>query len=137
MTLPPFLRPSYWFALSPPPLMPWVEWTLLGLFTVCFFAGVILRLISMRQGMEKMTRRTYERGSNMLMILGLFGFLLFVLSFERIYMIGMRAGYLLWVALLGWFAYRMYTIVRVDMPAMEKRKADREAINKWLPTSKK
>jgi hypothetical protein len=137
MTLPPLLNPAYWFALAPAPLMPWVEWTLLGLFAACFFAGIILRFISMRKEMEKMVRRAVVRGSGMLITLGVFGLILFILSYERIYVLGMRAGYLLWAALLGWYAWQMYKLVKIEMPMAEQRKSEREAINKWLPTSKK
>jgi hypothetical protein len=135
MTLPPLLRPSYWFGLTPLPLTPWVEYTLLAVFAIFFFAGILVRFLSLKKE-EKMMRRAYQTISSRLMTLGAFGLVLFVFSFERIYVLGMRAGYLLWAALLAWYAWKTYQLIRVDLPAMERRKSEREAINKWLPKAK-
>lgn len=137
MTLPPLLRPSYWFGLTPAPLTPWVEYTLLACFALFFFAGVIVGLVAMRQDFEKMMRRALQRTSSALMILGAFGLLLFVFSYERIYGLGMRAGYILWVALLAWYAWQTYRLFKIELPEDAQRRAQRNAMNKWIPTSKK
>lgn len=136
MILPPLLRLSYWFDLNPAPMALFVERGLLVVFTAFFLVGVLARLVAMRKDLEKLTRKSLQRVASMLMILGVFGLLLYVLTYERVYALSMRFGYLLWLALFAWFAYRFYRHLLIEMPALEKRRLEREQINKWLPRSK-
>lgn len=136
MTLPPPLTLSYWFDPSPAPFLPMVERGILVVFVAFFFAGILARLIIMRQGWDKMTKKAIRRAASALMVLGFVGLLLYVLSYERVYVLGMRFGYLLWIVLFAWYAYRLIRMVRIDMPLMEQRRAERDNINKWLPKSK-
>lgn len=137
MTLPPLLNPLYWFDLTPPPIAPIFQYILLGLFAACFIGAIVLRLVSMRAGMEKMLRRTLASASNRLIILFVSGAFLFMLSYEGIYALSMRFGFILWAALLAWYAWLTYKAVKVEIPAMHQRRTEREAFNKWLPKSNK
>lgn len=136
MTLPPLLRLSYWFGLTPAPFLPWVEYSLLGFFAIFFFAGIALRFFALNKAKDKLYRRAYHDVSSALLTLGVFGLVLFVFSYERIYALGMRAGYLLWVALFAWYAWRLYRKIRVEIPEMQERRDQRDALNKWLPKAK-
>ncbi len=137
MTLPPLLRPSFWFSPMPPPFMPWVDRALPIIFALLFVAGIIVYLIAFKQNWDKMMRRALRKAADRLAILGCVGLLLYALSYERIYVLSARVGYLLWLALLAWYAWTMYKLVTIEMPAMEQRQAEREQKNKWLPKSKK
>ena len=137
MTLPPLLQLSYWFDLTPPPFLTWVERGLLAIFVILLCAGIFVRLVTMRQGWEKMTKSALQQASSMLTLLGALGLLLYTFSYERVYLLSMRFGYLLWLALLVWYAWRLYRLVMVEMPAMEQRRTERDAINKWLPKGTK
>lgn len=137
MTLPPLVSPSYWFSLTPPPIAPVFQYILLGIFTACFIGAIVVRLISMRAGLEKMTRRVLATTSNRLAVLFVFGAILFMLTYEGIYVLSMRAGYLLWVLLLAWYAWQTYKTVKIELPAMQQRRSERDAFNKWLPKTNK
>lgn len=116
--------------------MPVIERVLLVLFIALFFAGILVRLLTLRQGWEKLVKRAVQRASSMLMVMGLLGLMLYFFYYERIYLLSMRFGYLLWLALFGYYVYRLVKYVRVEIPAIEKRRAEREEISKWLPKSK-
>ena len=137
MTLPPVLTFSYWFDLTPPPIAPLFQYILLGIFALCFVGATVLRLISMRAGLEKMTRRVLASASNRLIVLFVFGAFLFMLTYEGIYVLSMRFGYILWALLLAWYAWQTYKTVKVEMPAMQQRREERAALNKWLPKTNK
>lgn len=136
MELPPLLRPSYWLDTTPPPLMPWAERALLVVFVAMLFVGILGRIFAMKQGWEKMTKKMLIRTTNRLTILGLFGLLLYVITFERVTILSARVGYLLWLALLAWYVWQTVKYFRVDLPAMQQRQTERDALNKWLPKSK-
>lgn len=136
MDIPPLLRPSYWFNPNPPPLMPLAERFLPILFSVLLFAGIMIRLVTLRQGLEKMVKRALVRAGNSLIVYGLFGLLIYLLTYERVTVLSARVGYLIWLALFAWSAWKIIKYVRVDIPAVEKRRVEREKLEKWMPKSK-
>lgn len=117
--------------------MPWVERALPIVFGVLFVAGIVAYLVAYKRDWSKMMRRALRKVADRLIILGCFGLLLYGLTYERIYVLSARIGYVLWFALLVWYAWTMYRLVTVEMPAMEQRQAEREQKNKWLPKAKK
>lgn len=137
MTLPPLIRPSYWFDLTPPPIAPVFQYIVVAVFGLCMIAAIVLRLVSMRAGMEKMMRRALNSASNRLIVLSIFGAFLYALSYEGIYALSMRFGFVLWFALLVWYAWQTYKTIKVEIPAMHQRRTERDAYNKWLPKSNK
>ena len=137
MTIPPFFHPSYWFDLTPPPLLPVFDHILLGLFVACFLLGIVGRLTLLRRGWEKMMKKAVQRASNALIVLGCFGLLLYAMSYERIYVLSMRAGYVLWIVLLAWYIWSIVRFVRVEIPETKRRHSEREEIEKWLPKSQR
>lgn len=116
--------------------MPVVERGLLVVFTAFVAGGILARLFTLRQGWDKLTKRAVQRASNILVGMGLLGLMLYFFTYERIYVLSLRFGYLLWLVLFIWNAYRLYRYVRVEIPTMERRRAERDQINKWLPKSK-
>lgn len=96
----------------------------------------MVRLVTLRQGLEKMTKRALIRAGNSLIVYGLFGLLLYFLTFERVAVLSARIGYLIWVALFAWSVWKIVKYVRVDIPAVEKRREERAKFDKWLPKRK-
>lgn len=137
MNIPPLLRLAYWFDLNPAPFMPWVERFLPIAFILLLFVGILLRMVAWRRDFEKLTRRALRKAASMLMVLGVVGLLLFVFAYERVYVLSMRFGYLIWFGLLAWYVWRLMKYVRVEIPAIERRQAEREKLNKWLPKASK
>ncbi len=135
MTLPPLLRLSYWFGLTPAPFSPIADRAVLVFFSLLFVAGVVAGLARLRHGWEKMTRRMLLIVSTRLIILGAFGLLLYAMTYERIYVLGMRFGYVIWLALAAWYVWKTERLIRVEIPAKDQQRAERERLEKWLPKS--
>jgi hypothetical protein len=137
MNIPPPLLPSFWFNPTPPPFVPMFDYSLLGLFGLMLVAGIALRIVAMKQGWEKMTRRLFVRTAGMLMTLGAFGLMLYALSLERVPVLSARLGFLIWAGLFIWYAWKTYHFIRVEIPATKKRREEREQAEKWLPKTGK
>ncbi len=115
--------------------MPVVERSLLVLFCVFLLAGIIVRLLVWRAGWDKLMKKALRRAASALTVLGVVGLLLYVFSYERIYVLSMRFGYAIWFALFAWYVWRLLLLVRVEIPAVERSHREREEKNKWLPKS--
>ncbi|MCI0479117.1 hypothetical protein L0Y59_01085 [Candidatus Uhrbacteria bacterium] len=133
MTFPPLLQPSYWFTTVPPPLSPVADRVAFVLFAVFLVAGIVMRVVATRRGWEKMVRRLLIRSGGRLMTLGAFGLLLYALNYERVPVLSARFWFLLWAALLAWYAWKTYRYVRVEIPDVKRRREERERTEKWLP----
>lgn len=133
MTIPSPLLPSFWFNPTPPPFLPLIDHILLALFGVMLVAGIAARVLAMKKGWEKMTRRLLDRTGGRLMTLGVFGFLLYALNFERVPVLSARLGFLVWAGLVVWYAWQTQHFIRVEVPAAQKRREEREQTEKWLP----
>jgi len=73
----------------------------------------------------------------MLISMGLFGLVLYFLSFEGIPFLGARFWYPVWlVSVLGWGAWIFY-YARVTIPERRKQSGARKHIDKYLPRRKK
>ncbi|MBI4138552.1 hypothetical protein HY479_00170 [Candidatus Uhrbacteria bacterium] len=136
MEIPPLLRPSYWFNPTPPPFVPTVERGLLVVFGAFVFIGILGRIVTLRPGWEKFSKRLVIRSADTLAVFGAFGLLLLGLAYERIPVLGARGWYLVWAA---WFAWEIWKISRyalVEIPELERKRTEREAQEKWLPKPK-
>ncbi|MBU1032885.1 MAG: hypothetical protein ABII13_01520 [Patescibacteria group bacterium] len=136
MTLPPLLRPSYWFDPTPIAFSPVVQNVFLIVFGTFLFVGIFVRLVALKRGWEKMTKRFLVRISGSLMVLGVFGLVLYILDLQRVSVLSARVFYILWLAALAWYIYRIVKFAWVDIPAVQKKKEERERIEKWLPKKK-
>ena len=117
--------------------MPWVDRALLVVFSLLLVGGIVVYLVSLRQDWEKMMRKMLRRAAEALVVCGGFGLLLYGLTYERIPYLGARVGYIVWLAVFAWYAWKLWKFVKVEIPALEQRQAEREQFNKWLPKSKK
>ncbi|MFH1078363.1 MAG: hypothetical protein V1745_03765 [Patescibacteria group bacterium] len=133
MTLPNPLRLSYWFNSTPPPFMAVVDRSLFITFSLLLVAGIFVRIVALRHGWEKMTRRLLVQTGGRLISLGLFGLVLYALSYERVPVLSARLGFLIWISLAGWYVWKTYTFVRIEIPGVQKRREEREQMDKWIP----
>lgn len=136
MNLPPPLTLGYWFAVQPAPLMPAVHYGLLAGFAAMVLAGIGLFVALRRLGWDKLKRRVYGRVASAGVTMGLVGLLLRGLDYERVYLLGMRAFYLVWLAcavVWGWSIWRYAT---KTVPAIRAKQAEREQQERWLPKKK-
>jgi hypothetical protein len=64
------------------------------------------------------------------------GLLLMAIEYQRISFLRMRILFLAWVVVFVFWARRLYRFIMIEIPAVEKKKEERERIEKWLPKRK-
>lgn len=136
MNLPPTLTLGYWFAPLPAPLMPIAHWALLVIFALMSVAGIALLVVLRRAGWDKYERRTFSRIASALITLGLVGLLLRGLDYEKVYLLSMRALYLVWAGCAFAWAWSIRNYATKTIPAIRAKQAEREQFEKWLPKKK-
>lgn len=134
--MPNLLTAHYWFNPLPVPFQPGVERALAVLFGAFLFLSVFLWLVTMRHGLDKDVKKGLRRVAEAAFWLGLFGWVLFGLTYQRIYGLGMRFGYVLWLALFAWELWRLGRYFLVDVPARRTRAKEMEEKDKWMPKTK-
>ena len=133
----PFYEPSYWLSVEPPVVGGTIGYIIFGVFLLCVMAGVIVRVRRMKELKDKYEKRLLSQVSIMLIVMGLFGLVLYFLSFEGIPFLGARFWYPVWIlAVAGWIAWILY-YARVTIPAHRKRAGARAHIDKYMPRKKK
>jgi hypothetical protein len=130
------LNPWFWFNPNPPPLMPAIQMFFLVLFVAMTVMGVAAYVVRFRPGLEKPTRRALERAGNGLLACGLSGLALVGVTYERVGYLSMRLWFLVLFIGLGFWAYRLYTFVWVEIPRMKAARQQQDEYNKWLPKRK-
>lgn len=117
-------------------MLPVVEQVLLVVFAVFVIASIVLKLFTLRKGIEKMYRRAMVRIAHAMFWLGLFGLFLSAVNYESTPVLSARFWYLIWAALFGVAAYRISKYILKDIPAVQAKEMEREQTNKWLPKAK-
>ncbi|MEN9558160.1 MAG: hypothetical protein RL141_529 [Candidatus Parcubacteria bacterium] len=133
----PLLTFSYWFSLQPAPFQPGIERALLVLFGIFFAAGIIVWVMQLRGGYDKLMKKAIGRLATHLGWTGFVGLCLWAMEYERVPLLRMRVLYILWGV---WVLVGLWFIVRYvwkEIPVLEAQKRERTAQSKWLPTSKK
>jgi amino acid transporter len=127
---------KFWFTLYPPALTSLVSKILLVVFVAVFLVGIIAKIYSIKTKLEKWNRRVIDKMAGLLLTMGAFGLLLFVFAYEQIPILSMRAGYILWLIILGIWIYFLYKFIAVEIPKQRQLKQEREHEDKWLPKPK-
>lgn len=128
---------DYWFMMQPLMFVGWASVVLLVLFTAMTVLGIAGIVYGMKANLDKFLRRAVERSGSLLVTMGLVGLMLYFFAYERVPMLSMRIWYIMWLAILGFWAWGIWRYVRVEIPAKREMKAERDRLNKWLPKAKK
>ncbi len=136
----PLFRLGFWFDVRGTPFTPWADQLILALMLCLLLAAgatLWVRREARQAGMDKHTRRIWQRLFRLLLAGGLSGLVLYVFTWQRIPVFSMRIFYLVW---LGGMIFGAYVLVRYaleEVPAIRARQAERIAHEKWLPKSKR
>ncbi len=128
---------QYWFNPRPFPFLPVIDRGLMVLFGGLLVVAIILWIVERKHGLNKQTKRILRRIAEASFWLSVFGWILYGLVYQRIYILGARGWFLLWVALLAWYVWSIWQYVFVKIPEQKKKHEEREEIQKWLPEKKK
>lgn len=134
--MPGFLRFSYWFNPQPVPFLPVVDRVLLVVFAAFVLVAVAAWTVMLRPGWDKTLKQVMRRVAEASFWLGVFGLVLYWLTNQRIYVLGARAGYLLWLVVFVWYLWSIGRLALIEIPERKKREEERREFEKWIPKKK-
>ena len=138
--LPTFLRFGYWFNIYALPFLPAVNVMILVVLSLLVLAGAVGYLIavtSVGQKMDKYMRRLLRACAVASFWMGVCGFVLYFMTWQRIPVLSMRMWWIVWLAIFGWIASRLERWAKKEIPAERRLHAERAAYEKWLPKPKR
>lgn len=135
MNLPPILRPSFWFDLTPVAMSPVFERVFFVFFALFVVAGAAMRIATRSTPREKYEVAVRMRAANIAFVYGLVGFVIYFLTFEEIQFFGARFWYLVWAAALVVSVVRLVRWWKKEVPLLRKAEQSKAEANKYLPRS--
>lgn len=132
-----FLRPNYWFDLTPAPLGLVTEYVFLAIFVLSVLIGLVVRFMKKRRINDRFVLRAFQSFSRMLITMGGLGLLLLFFSFEQIRLLGSRFWYPLWLIGLSVWLFLILRRYFTVAPKERVREELRRQKEKYLPRKKK
>ncbi len=134
---PNLFQPSFWFDLTPAPLLASSETFLFGFFGFMILFGVIIRLVASRRSDEPLVIKGFQQVGYVLLVMGIVGLFLFFFSYERIQFMSARFWYLLWAAgTIAWLVHIVRYFTHIVPSKLEAKKIKIEQ-SKYFPKKKK
>jgi hypothetical protein len=132
----PLLRWNYWFGSGIMPFAPIVGRSILILMSGLVLAGLAITMyLKLQKGMDKAIRRVWKRVAALSATMGAIGLLLYGFYYEGIAVLSMRFWYIIWLAILVWWAYDIVMEYR-KTKAAQLGDIERQKFEKWLPKPK-
>jgi len=132
----PLLTFSFWFSITPPPLLPIFYWVFFILFSVLFLIGIVCRWIYKKEKNNFVLRFSAKYLKKWFILSGALGFLLLMFSYERAVFLSARFWFLIWG--VGFGVWLGFIIKKIKTLPDRKDELKRHAeYNKYLPKTKK
>jgi len=130
------LNLSFWFNLSPDPLMPGSFRFLELVFCALILFGVVAKIVSVVKKSDYLFAVGAKKLVSPFFWMGVLGLILLVLDYERVTFFNSRFWYLLWaLGFIVWMVFVMKKLIH-DLPERKKIIDDRKKLEKWLPKKK-
>ncbi len=128
---------DFWFNLSPTALSPGMDKVFFFLFSIMVVAGAVARILARKKNDDRYLVRAYTNFGNMLVSMGLLGFVFFFFTYEEIYLLGARFWFvILGVGLITWFAF-IVRYVKVKIPELRLADEEKHRKNQYIPRKKR
>lgn len=132
-----FFDPSYWFTLHPAEVGGLSGNIIFGIFVLLFVLGIIARIVASNKTKDRYVQNFGMRTGSMLITMGIIGIVLYFFSYERVYLLGARFWYVLWlIGLIVWAVF-LFRFASKTVPEMRKRDSVRAQYRKYFPRRKK
>lgn len=128
----PLFSPSFWFNLTPAPLLPWTSAMMVVVMVLLLVVGVIASFLAPR-GRDKDERKIIHYGSGLAVGASVTGFLFYLFTLERVPVLSMRFFFLAWFVLFGIWTWKRIVKPAKLLPSLRKERVERENYEKWLP----
>jgi hypothetical protein len=129
----PLLQLSYWFDQTPVALSPNMAYAFFGLFAALAIAAALLRIAAKRTVRDALDKEAFRMSGNSLALISALGFVWLFCSYEEVQFFGMRAWFLLLVAIFLVSLFRVYRFLRVKAPQERFKRQSLADVNKYLP----
>jgi len=127
---------SFWFNLSPDPLLPRSFSFLELVFFAMIFLGVAAKIVSVVKKSDYLFAVGAKKIAPPFFVMGFLGLLLLLLDFERISFFSARFWYVVWVlGALVWMIFIIKSLAR-DLPARKRSIEEQKRLARWFPKKK-
>ena len=131
----PLLTLSFWFKMTPDPLLPFFQMAFLIFFGALIAAGIIAGQIYKKKKDSFVLRFTAKYLKSWLFTAGSTGALLLFFSYERAIFLSARFWYIIWLLSLGIWLFFIIKKIKV-LPQKEGALRKKAQFEKYLPKKK-
>ena len=127
---------NFWFDLTPDPFLPQSLKILQLAFGALILLGVAVKFIGAAKKTDYILSRGSKRLFKMFLTMGILGFFLLFMEYERVAFLSGRFWYALWF--LGFAVWLVFIIIYIlkKLPAQKQEMDESERLKKWLPKKK-
>ena len=127
---------NFWFDLTPDPFLPQSLKILQLAFGALILLGVAVKIISMVRKTDYTLSRGGKKLFKIFLTMGIFGFFILFMEYERVPFLSSRFWYALWF--LGFAVWSVFVIIYIlkKLPAQKQEMDESERLKKWLPKKK-
>ncbi|MFO0764962.1 MAG: hypothetical protein U0487_02860, partial [Patescibacteria group bacterium] len=135
-----FIKPlfslSYWFSYYATPFSPWASKGILVLMALSAIVAIALWIWKGRMK-DMALRHAAGRMAACAMTASLSGLFLWFVNYEGVPLLSMRAFWLVWLVIFGWWKWSIYRRYQQDVSDMTmSHDPERAAYEKYLPKPK-
>jgi CDP-diglyceride synthetase len=136
MNLDSLINLNFWFDFSPEPFLAWNFKFLELAFAVLILFGIIAKIVVIVKKKDFIAAQVAKKLAGPFLTMGVLGFLLLLMDFERAVFLSSRFWYAAWfLVFLSWLAIIVINLVK-KLPARRRELDEAERLKKWLPKKK-
>jgi hypothetical protein len=130
-----FFNPAYLFDLHPYTYPSTIN-LMIGFFGLMLVAGVAIKLYRRFKSETKTEKKLLDKYTSFLISLGLIGLAMTWFRYERINLLAGRFWLIIWLAVAGFWLYRILNYQLKVIPKIKKDAENRQLLQKYLPKKK-
>ncbi len=133
----PLFTLNFWFSVTALPFTPVLDKVILIFMLGLTLSGIGIWVYAQQAVQDKTARQTQRSLATVLGLAGISGLYLYGVTWQRIPVLSMRIFFVVWVIGFGYWGYRLYRRVKIEIPLQRREALERAAYEKWLPKPKK
>ncbi len=131
------LSPNFWFDLSPPALAASSEQALFIIFCAMIIFGTAFRIVAKSKKEDRYLKKSTFKVAHLLLWMGVLGMILYFFSYEKVYFLGARFWFIIWLAGIIFWAYKIWKYSAKTVPELKEKNEALAEENKYLPRKRK
>ena len=123
----------FWFNMNPLGFSPLFQYGFFILFALCAILALIFRVMSRRSPRDFYDRQAFGMAATGFGVTAVLGFVWLFCTYEEAPLFGVRAWFLLILAIAIAFLVRIIVFLKKEAPKLREKNQSKAAINKYLP----